>query len=245
MGIYFNKELAELRAKGIGLADLTADEVVELVRATDRLRNPFSNVNLCLCGQPRQVAPGIAHWPFTVGASVWLDEYARVWWRDRGRSKAYYWAIVYALVHGRDKDAFTRMTTEPEAYEAIKRMALEFPVRDEELERAVDDCLGITRHDDGKPKRGPQQPEHDEDWSNIVRVLEVRTGIPAETWLWNRARDYVAAAFREAQRVVTAFGETKMPRMKNELDYAVNAIARLRASIVARVERERAGRDSE
>ena len=247
MGLYFDKELAELRAQGVGLGDLTNDEVVALVRATDRLRNPFSNVNLELCGQPRQVAPGVVLWPFTIGASVWMDEYARRWWVDeRGNhAKAFFWATVYALAHGREPGAFSRLTDEPTAYEAIRAFALEIHATEDELTEAVDDCLGISRHEDDARKRKAsnlqQKPESGEDWAEVIRVLEVRTGIPAERWIWSRGRDYVVAAFREAQRVVTAFGEAKMPRMKNELDHALNEIAHIRAAIVARVKAQREG----
>lgn len=245
MGLYFDKELAELRTQGVGLADLTNDEVVALVRATDRLRNPFSNVNLELCGQPRQVTPGVALWPFTVGASVWMDEYASRWWIDAkgNHAKAFFWATVYALAHGRDPGAFSKLTDETSAYEAIRAFALGIHATEDEITEAVDDCLGISRHADDARKRAnlPRNPESGEDWAEVIRVLEVRTGIPAERWIWSRGRDYVVAAFREAQRVVTAFGEAKMPRMKNELDHALNEIAHLRASIVARVKATREG----
>ena len=69
--------------------------------------------------------------------------------------------------------------------------------------------------------------------------------------IWERSLDYTRKAYRDLTRFAAACGGKKAERMKDELDYAMNALARLRAEIVGRVtalrekERKEASGDGE
>lgn len=235
MSLQFRSELAHLKEKGITLADLKPDEVVALVHAVDRVTNPFTEVNLDALGLPLYDCNGITLWPLTIGACVWLEEFARKWWQDR--PKAYFWAIVYCLQHGREKGAFDKLMTEGEAYAAIKAASLQLCVCETEITEAVDTALNFKRP---QPKQG-RTVEGGVDWAAVVVTLEAKTGLPAERWLWGKSADYAVRAYQTLSRFADRESGRKGTRMKDELDHAMNQLAAVRDSIVTRIEAERAG----
>lgn len=235
----FKAEVYSLSQKGITFADFTPDEVEAFVRAIDRCDNPFSDVNAELCGIPIYVCEGVWFWKTTVGASVWLDQYAKKWWLDTGQKKAYFWAIVYALMHARDKGAFTDMTDETTAYERIKRDALRLVVHEDEITAAVDYALSLS---DAEPKENKKNREKaQQNWAEVVARLEVQSGVKADDWLWGRSLDYTKRAYIDLSRMAQAAGRggVKTARMLDELDRAESAFARLKAGIVSRILSER------
>lgn len=239
MGFRLDKELNELAAVGITVADLTSDEIEELVRACDRCANPYSDVNADLAGRPIRVTDKVAFWKPTIGACVWLDEYARMWWDER--PTAYKWALVYALIHGRDPEAFVDLTDEKTAYERIRKTAMTLCVSKAEIDHGLDVALDIHRKEfDGRsPNVGSSA-----DWSHLVRRLETQTGIPASEWLWNRSADYAVRAYHDLRYFAKTVGGSKCQRMKDELDYALKKLAKVRKGIVYRVKAERKAKEA-
>lgn len=233
MSVRFEAELADLKGRGVEPKDILPSEFERLVRACDRCDKPFSQLNAELVGMPILVCEGVYFWKMTVGASVWLDQYAKAWWLDTGQRKAYFWAIVYALMHSRDKDAFTTLTDEGEAYRRIREDALRLVAHEDEVVVAVD--LALQLHDDEPKAQVQQKIQLENDWQSVVARLESQSGIPAEKWVWERSLDYTRRAYRDLSRFAAACGGKKAERMKDELDYAMNALARLRAEIVERV----------
>ena len=56
----FARALDDLKSRmGVGLADLTAEEAVALVRACERVADPFREVNADAAGMPVRVADGV------------------------------------------------------------------------------------------------------------------------------------------------------------------------------------------
>lgn len=249
MSVRFEAELADLKGRGVEPKDILPSEFERLVRACDRCDKPFSQVNAELVGMPIFVCEGVYFWKMTVGASVWLDQYAKRWWLDTGQHKAYFWAIVYSLMHSRDKGAFTELTDEEEAYGRIRSDALRLVAHEDEIVVAVDLALHLS--DREPPAQKAQTLQIENDWQGVVARLESQSGIPAEKWIWERSLDYTRKAYRDLTRFAAACGGKKAERMKDELDYAMNALARLRAEIVGRVtalrekERKEASGDGE
>lgn len=234
MSLRLKSELANLKAKGIMPNDLTPDELEALVHAVDRVRNPFTEVNIDALGLPLYYQNGVRLWPLTIGSCVWLEEFARKWWADR--PKAYFWAVVYCLMHGREPDAFNGMRVEAEAFQRIKEDALKLAVCEVEITEAVDTALNFKR-----PPRKKNTPKDETgiDWAGIIETLEGQSGIPADKWIWQRSADYVVRAYHELSQFASRTGGAKAARMKDELDYALNHLAEVRSGIVTRIEAER------
>ena len=242
----FEKEITNLKQVGVEITDLSGAEIVALVKAVEKLRNPFSGVNLDVVGAPITVG-GVTLWKLTVGATVWLAEFARNWWLYRGKEKAYFWALVYACVNARRKGAFITLTDEKTAHEEITKMALKMAVYEDELAKAVNDCLEVREATAPKLNKGKEpedKPEIQTDWASIIARLEGQTGIPADEWCWNRSADYALRVHEDLQRFAKAAAGEKVAEMRDEADMATSALARLRAQIKARVEKAKADQEA-
>lgn len=238
----FNKEIANLKQVGVEITDLTGAEIVALVKAVEKLRNPFSGVNLDVIGSPVVVA-GTPLWKLSVGATVWLAEFAEKWWLARGKQKAYFWALVHACVHGREKGAFVGLDDERAAHKAITQTALQFAASEEELVEAVNRCLETRETKPrslSKKKTELEVPQVQVDWASIIARLEGQTGIPADEWCWNRSADYALRVHEDLKRFADSARGMNQERMRDEADMATSDLARLRADIKSRVEADRA-----
>lgn len=231
MSAHFEKEVAELRQRGITLDQLTADEVEELVLACKRMANPFSECNLEAVGMPVVLADGTTLYNLTIGASVWLDEFAFKWWGKQ--TKAYFWALVYALANGRTPESFSGEMTSPEkAKERIVKMAARIHITEDELldgiYRAMHNRRERTENASGRIERGT-------DWGELIRTMEATTGIPSRYWAWECSSDWVVREYHKQRQFIKAMKGEREVRMKDELDYATNALARIRSSILGRL----------
>lgn len=233
----FNHEVALLRERGVTLNDLKGEEVVALVNAVERLRKPFTDVNLDVCGFPIEVKGGVKLWKLTVGATVWLAEYAEKWWLDEGKQKAYFWAMVYACVHSREQGVFP--TNEEEAFRLIRDMAVGLASYEEDLVEGVNKCL-VVRKSKAPSLNKNKAPQLDTqpDWATVVARLEGQTGIPADQWCWNRSADYALRVHEDLKHFAEQCAGHSS-RMMDEVDEATRRLARMRAEIINRVEAER------
>lgn len=230
MSALFDKEVAELKARGIALSDLTGDEVVALVHAVDRMSKPFRDANLEAVGMPVVLSDGTTLYNLTIGATVWLDEYAAEWWN--AKTKTYFWAMVYALAHGRDKDAFAELVDRDVARKAITKFALKVHVTEDELLEGIERAV---HKPDAEASRNAPAVEQQTDWGEILRTLEVATGIPCERWVWGRSADWCVLEYHKQMRFAEAMKGKSMPRMKDEVDRAANNLARIRFGILQRL----------
>lgn len=227
----FARAAADLRSRmGVGIADLTADEVVQLVRACERVADPFREVNAGAVGMPVRVSAGVWFWPLTIGAVAWLEETADRWWADDPRR--YRNALVYAALHAREPEAFAEI--EKREVERLVRRALRtVTATSAEVDAALDRVLGIAS--------GASSPADDEavnatatSWAHLLAKVEASTGIVRDHWLWDVSYAETLRAYHEARQVATASGE-RAPEMLDELDDAVNALQRLKVNIMNRV----------
>lgn len=218
---------------GATASDLTADELEALVFACKRCDSPFSELNAEMIERPVYVARGIWLWPLTAGAAVWLTEYASAWWKSS--SAMYRFAQVYALVHGRDKDAFAPLTTKSLARAAILRCILRFGVHTAELTDAMDRAYGIDRYHVSPERKSPQAQKAETDFAAIVARLEVASGIPADSWIWGRSLVSMMKSYGELSELATAAMGGTRTKMHDELDEAVENLARICSKIGRRL----------
>jgi len=223
-------ELDDLRERyDITLDQLTADEIATFVDCCRRIDNPYSDVNAEIIGTPVTVR-GVKFYPLTIGASVWLDEFAGKWWKDDRR---YFYAMAYAMANANDPGAFEAVQTEGEAIKRITAMAIRLAFAKGALKKAMDRCLGIIP--DVPTESVKEQAATD--WSAIVARLEGQSGIRREEWVWGRTARYSIKAYCDLRRFASETGMGgQVKRAKDELDDAINALARLKKSIKDRLE---------
>ena len=230
-------ELDDLRERfGLSPDRLTADEVAAFVDCCRRIDNPYSAANAELLGDAVELN-GVALHPLTVGASVWLDEYANRWWGRCGKFRRYFWAMAYAMVHAHDPEAFALARTEAEATRRIVLTCLRFAFSMDALKDAMNRCLGLR--DAGPSESRKEREAAAADWRRIVARLEASSGIRRDEWVWGRTARHVSVAYAELRRFEKAASGERSARVRDELDDAVNALARLKKSIKDRIEREK------
>ena len=225
MSLRLQSELDKLKADGITPADLTASELAALVRACDRCDNPFGAVNAEAAGFPVKVCEGVYLWRLTAGACVWLEEFASRWWPPEAAPRHAALAHIYAMRHAREPEAFAGLTDEATAYRAIRDDMLTCAATEEEIRAA----LAAFPDDDADAKRAPAIGSPD--WRYLAQRLEAGTGIPISEWMWRRPARTLAESDRRLAEFAAAQGGGKAPRMKDELDRAIMALARVTAEI--------------
>ncbi len=226
-------ELNDLRSRfKVRLDDLTADEIVSLVDCCRRVDNPYGEAGVVLSDLPVARIKGVDIYPLTIGASIWLDEYAEEWW---GRDNiCYFWALVFAMVHAHDRDVFANLTERGKARRAILATCLRFVFDRRTLEEAVDKALGTSGNDGGKVTPGPEMRN---DWVAFLARLETQTGIRKDEWLWGKSAMYTIRAYRDLHAFASKYAANKdKVRVFDAMDRALNALARLKKSIKDRLE---------
>ena len=228
----FARALDDLKSRmGVGLADLTSDEVVQLVRACERVADPFREVNAAAAGMPVRVADGVWFWPLTIGAVAWLEETADRWWAEDPRR--YRNALVYAALHARNRDAFAEI--EKREVERLVRRALRaVAATSAEVDAALERVLGISSVSSASSPTDGDVAATATSWAHLLAKVEASTGIKRDHWLWGVSYAETLRAYHEARQVATASGE-RAPEMLDELDAAVNALQRLKVNIMKRV----------
>lgn len=228
--IRLQQELDDLRTRfNISLGDLTADEIATFVDCCRRIESPYGDANGELIETPVTVR-GVRFFPLTIGASVWLDQYAGKWWPDDRR---YFWAMAYAMANAHDPDAFADARTETAALKKIVALSIRLCFSRAALKKAMDICLGVVEDVPPDPKI---VAEAETDWSAIVARLETQSGIKRDEWVWGRTARYAVKAYYDLRRFAREAGPDKAGRAKDELDDAINALARLKKSIRDRIE---------
>ncbi len=247
MGARLQSEIQDLEERfGVKVGDMTADEIESLVLACRRVESPFSNINAEVVGAPVFVCRGVYGWPITIGAFVWLDEFARKWWPDGVMQE---WAQIYAMIHARDKEAFTSLTDKAEARKAIIKTALRLVCHGGEVRAALARCY---HSDDDQCPAPPKANDRNRiaaqtDWVALVARLEVESGISADEWLWGRSFFQTMKAYEELHTFAAAYagGTADKARMLDELDAAINDLQRLKSAIGRRVDFERRAKKNE
>ena len=235
MGLRLQSELTDLKSRlDITLDELTADEIEALVLACKRCESPFSSVNAELMEAPIRVCEGVYIYPMTAGAQIWLEEYAHSWWQKGSMRR---WAQVYALAHAREPEAFIHLTDRWKARTAILRTMLRFVCHRSELMEAMRKAYGCSDNlvDEDKSLKEKAQT----DFAAMVALLEVKSGIRAHEWLWGKSFVELGKAYTELCKFAAVYSMKEYRRMTDELDEAINDLARVKSAIYRRITAER------
>lgn len=234
MGARLQSVLADLADRyNATAADLTTDELEALVYACKRVDSPYSALNAEMMERPIHVCGDVYMWPLTAGAAIWLTEYASEWWRDG--STMYRWAQAYALIHGRDKDAFSSLTTKRAARAAVLKTALRFCCHARELNAAMDRAYGVDEYHVSPKRKNRVAAEAETDFAALVARLEVASGIRADEWLWGRSLVLMMKCYVELSQLAVAAMPGEKRALHLELDEAVANLARICAKIGERL----------
>lgn len=231
--MHFAKALQQLRKQGVELADVTPAELYGLAEAARRCADPFREVNADAAGFPVRVCEGVWFWKLTIGASVWLDEVSPM--LGGGTSPRYRLAMIHALVHSREPEAFAGLDTEPKVMRAVRATMRRIHATPEEVNRAIDVVLGL-RPNAGGPRSRAADSATAADWAALCVRLETQTGIPAAEWMWKRSGAYAILAYNDLHEFARAYsGGGPAERMQDELDDAMCALRVAAAAIEKRV----------
>lgn len=239
-------ELADLRDRyRVDISGLSPEEIIKLVHACEKMSDPFCGDNRALLDFPIESTCGIKFYSLSLGASIWLNEYANAWWGSGKNEFINSWAWFYALAHSRDKFAFQNLTDRSETFDLIKTWALSLNCPQNELEYIFKTLVGADDGDDGDTEKKEKETEEEEgekvsiNYTEIVSRLEAETGIPADQWLWGRSLYQTIKTYDESQRMIALrFGETLNP-LKDELSEAVNSLAKIKRDIWVRMNGEK------
>lgn len=228
----FTRALDDLKSRmGVGLADLTAAEVVQLVRACERVADPFREVNADAAGMPVRVSDGVWFWPLTIGAAQWLEETADRWWAEDPRR--YRNALVYAALHAREPEAFAEIE-KPGVERLVRRALRTVAATSAEVDAALERVLGIASVSSASSPTDGDVAATATSWAHLLAKLEAKTGLERDHWLWGVSYAETLRVYHEARQVAAASGE-RAPEMLDELDDAVNGLQRLKVNIMNRV----------
>jgi hypothetical protein len=231
--MHFAKALQQLRKQGVELADVTPAELYGLAEAARRCADPFREVNADAAGFPVRVCEGVWFWKLTIGASVWLDEVSPM--LGGGTSPRYRLAMIHALVHSREPEAFAGLDTEPKVMRAVRATMRRIHATPEEVNRAIDVVLGLRPNAGGQRSRAADSATA-ADWAALCVRLETQTGIPAAEWMWKRSGAYAILAYNDLHEFARAYsGGGSSERMQDELDDAMCALRAVAAAIEKRV----------
>lgn len=229
--LIFAAALADMRVRmGVEIADMTPDEIRELVHACDREANPFRGIDVDLAGIPVRLCDGVWLWKLTIGASIWLDEHAEP---ILGRGEKYKLAMVYAMINSRDPSAFDGLDDESSILAAVKRELKGVAATAEEINAALDVALGVRP----APPRDVTSDGAAADWASICARLETQTGIPARTWIWEHSSAYALKCYHDLHDFAAAYSSNRRigRRVQDDLDLAVQARQALKVEISRRV----------
>ena len=232
--MHFAKALQQLRKSGVEPGDMTPDELYALAEAARRCADPFREVNADAAGFPVRVCEGVYFWKLTIGASVWLDEVTEM--LGGGTSPRYRLAMIHALVHSREPEAFAGLDTERKVMRAVRATMRTIHATPEEVNRAIDVALGLRAN--VRPCRADASAAAD--WAALCARLETQTGVPAREWIWNRSGAYAILAYNDLHEFARAYsGGKSAGRMADELDDAMTALRLACAAVERRVKASR------
>ncbi len=234
--MHFAKALQGLRRQGVDIADVTPGELYALAEASRRCADPFRAVNADAAGFPVRVSDGVWFWKLTIGASVWLDEVSEM--LGGGTDPRYRLAMIHALVHSREPEAFTGLDTERKVMHAVRATMRTIHATPDEVNRAIDVVLGIRAN--AHPRRADETAAA-ADWAALCARLEAQTGIPAHEWMWKRSGAYAILAYNDLHEFARAYSTRagSGDRLQDELDDAMTALRLAAAEIEKRVKAAR------
>lgn len=178
----------------------TPADIVWLYEAGKRVVAPSFYDELYLLDMPCQCGNATL-WPLSLGAKLWLENYARRWFRGRHEQTA----IAFAMAHAREPQALQRLKNFARAQFAVLKWAAAVSATPAEINRAVAKCLRI---DDTElvSVRGPERVEDERstatDYGDCIALLCHYYGETPAHWLWSVSEEECAALIGRIARVL-------------------------------------------
>ena len=206
----------------------TLEEAVWIVALCEKVLNPGIGARAELIGVPARCGASDEWlWPMTVGAGIWFRELACAWWD--GDPDRQFWALAFAMAHGRDKAVLAACRTREASAGMIREWSLSLACTREEMEAAVDAVLPPA----GRPERKQgAATEGAMDWARLVAELEVSSGIPADRWIWGVSRAHTMQAWHAARQVIAAQGGKSAEGGRSAADEALMDLAAAKDAII-------------
>lgn len=219
--------LLELRQKwGV---EPTLEESLWIVECCKRVVNPYNGSRMDLIGIPVRCGDSDEWlWPITVGAGIWYQDLAEVWWqRDRDKLGC---ALAFALAHARDKETLRACRTREAAADMIREWGFSLTCTRAELEAAIDEVLPAPSV---KANPRPADEQSRTDWEALIVDIEIVSGISADRWLWEISREATLRAWFRTRQIVAAQGGRSAPAGADPEDEAIQELANAKAAIIA------------
>lgn len=125
---------------GLGVTNLTADEIVRLHILGDRQERAGNRLDCVIRTTPCAVGNAVLH-PLTCAARDWLN-IAMIWFQDSPYPK--WWCVPFAMAHGRKAGILDELSSAEEADTAIRVWVRKLCASQEEVDVAVGNVLGMS-----------------------------------------------------------------------------------------------------
>jgi len=205
-------------------AEPTLEESLWIVRLCERALDPAGD-RRDLIGIPVRVgASGEWLWPLTVGASVWWNDLASVWFGGDG--KMLFLSYAFALANGRDRQTMQACRTRREAERVIREWLLGLSCGLGELEAAMEEVSPPNRPGEKQP--APKKT----DWAQVCGEIETATGIPCGHWVWDISKAETERAWIRARALSAAMAGVAAPPCESPEDEAFRDLAAAKLAIV-------------
>ena len=219
----------ELRERGI---EPTHDEVIWLHELGKRVESPGGE-RLDRIGFPVRLG-NVYLWRLTVMASEWLHQFAFEWWRDDAFMVTA--SLAFASAHGRGLPfhglGLSHYVDEREVRAAVAGWFRTLTVSADELESALDMLLAREDADAPPPDVKRQAESAGIAWADVLRDMEVLTGLPADHWATRMSRDDVVDAYARAHAIHAARGGAGVGSSTKQTDNAIRVFRRAIVAIV-------------
>lgn len=175
----------------------TPDECVWLYMLCEQIVAP-TKYNIPCAVRPVIKIKDVTLFPLSLGASIWLDDFARKWW-DGATNDGFLnkWidpnfdmdllSIAYAMAHSKKPEVFHELTEESHARLVIKTWAMKLSCSWKELKNAV---LNFYKPYDTMEIQSPNEPQKTDDepdagmWGRIICKLANEYKQLPEYFMW-------------------------------------------------------------
>ena len=204
----FDSGIKQLAKDGV---DPTAEEIVWLYSLAERAIKSNSGEETAFFNSPIKIS-GIYLYPLTIQASIWIEHYARKWWRNDERKDL--WSVAYAMAHAQKPKAFEKLTTRTIAEtKLIRFMFRHLFVSQDRLRQAVTQILGDYDYVKINEKGEKLEPT---EWGETICLLCATYHLSPEIFLC----DYSIATILEMiRKAPTSEGVKSDDNIRAFIDY--------------------------
>ncbi len=151
-------------------------DLMELHRLGSNMASPGGVENTAALLDLPIILDGIKFYRLTFGASLWLQTTMDMW---PEADMAHFGAVIFAMAHCREVDAFTKLTDPARTRKAVIRWANKLQCGVPALEKIVHHLLPQTDTQEGS----------DTAYGPVMSMLLCEVGLTPRHWLWEISAD--------------------------------------------------------